>query len=81
MPDPGHDQGHHGEGQADDRQPGYELAVDDVVAMDRLGDQPGQSAPRPLTADRVERVSDPEHREQERHDLDERERDRVGSAP
>ena len=51
-PEPGDDHDDREQDQADDRQAGGELAVDDVVAVDRLGEQPRQ---RPLGALAVDR--------------------------
>ena len=47
---------------ADDREPGRELAVDHVVAVDRLRQQPRQRALGPLAVDRVEREREAEQR-------------------
>ena len=49
--------------------PGRELAVDDVVAVDRLGEEARQRALGPLAVDRVEGEGEPEQR---RDDGDER---------
>ena len=57
-----------GQDEPDDRQPGGELAVDDVVAVDRLGQQARQ---RPLGALAVDRVEGEGETQQRRHDPDE----------
>ena len=48
--------------EADDRQTGRELAVDHVVAVDRLRQQARQRPLGPLAIDRVERERQPEER-------------------
>ena len=57
--------------------PADELAVDDLVAMDRLGDQPRERALGPLAVDRVEAERDPEQRAEDAEELEER-RDALG---
>ncbi len=52
----------------DDRHPGRELAVDDVIAVDRLGEQSRQRPLGSLAVDGVEGEGDPEQR---RHHPDE----------
>ena len=48
--------------------PGRELAVDDVVAVDRLGEQPGQRALAALAVDAVEPERDPDERDEQRRE-------------
>ena len=48
--------------EADDRQAGRELAVDHVVAVDRLGQQARQRSLGPLAVDGVEGERQPEER-------------------
>ena len=50
------------EDERDDREAGRELAVDHVVAVDRLGQQPRQRPLGPLAVDRVEREREAEQR-------------------
>ena len=50
------------EDERDDREPGRELAVDHVVAVDRLREQPRQRPLGPLAVDRVEREGEAEQR-------------------
>ena len=60
------------EDQADDREAGRELAVDDVIAVDRLGQQARQRPLGALTVDGVEREGEAE----QRGDVGEEARDR-----
>ena len=53
-PEPGDEQHHRDQDDADDREAGGELAVDDVVAVDGLGEEARQRALRALAVDRVE---------------------------
>ena len=48
--------------EPDDREAGHELAVHDVVAVDRLRQEPRQRPLRALAVDRVERERQPEQR-------------------
>ena len=57
------------EHERDDRQPGGELAVDHVVAVDRLRQEPRQRALGPLAVDRVEGEGEPEQRRDEAEEL------------
>ena len=69
------------EDDADDRQSGGELAVDDVVAVDRLGEEAGQRPAGPLAVHRVEREGDPEQRRDDPEEpRDRRQRDLVGDV-
>ena len=67
--------------------PADELAVDDLVAVDRLGDQAGQRALGALAVDRVEAEGDPEQRAEDAEELVERrhalgrEREQVAGRP
>ena len=53
-------------------EPGDELAVDDLVTVDRLGDQPWQRALGALAVDRVEPEGDAEQRTEDAEELVER---------
>ena len=52
--------------ESDDRHPGRELAVDDVVAVDRLGQEARQGPLRSLAVDGVEREREAEQRRDDR---------------
>ena len=70
--------GPHDDDHRDDGETGRELAVDDVVAVDRLRQEPRQRAVRPLAVDRVERERETEQRPDERQEPDHgRQRDLV----
>ena len=60
------------EHQRDDREPGDELAVDDVVAVDRLGEQPRQRPLGALGVDPVEPERDADERDEQRRERDHR---------
>ena len=70
----------HDQRDGDDRQAGRELAVDDVVAMDRLREQAREGALVALAVDGVEREPDAEQRRGDRDeqvDAEERRRPRA----
>ena len=74
----GDDQHQGGQHDADNGEPGDELAVDHIVTMDGLGDETRQRALRSLPTDSVETERDPEDRRQKPDEGEERERHRVG---
>ena len=65
MPTPATSDDDRGQDERDDRQPGDELAVDDVVAVDGLRHQPRQRPLGPLRADGVEAERDAQQRPEE----------------
>ena len=67
--------------QADDRQPGGELAVDHVVAVDRLGEQPRQRALGALAVDRIEGEGEAEQRRDDRRRTSRRAGSWISSEP
>ena len=65
--------GHHGQDRPDRERrwprPGHELAVDHVVAVDRLGDEARERPLRALAVDGVEAECDAEQRAEEGDEL------------
>ena len=73
------DQQHHGgEHDGDHGQPGDELPIDHVIAVDRLRNESGERSLRPFAVHRIESESDPEQRREEPDEEVERKRDGVG---
>src|SRR5579884_4364232 len=65
----------------DDDQAGEELAVDDVIPVDRLRKQPAECSASLLTVDGVEAEGDAQQRAQEGHERHERDRAAAREQP
>ena len=74
------DGGDRHEGHRDDAEPGDELPVDDVVAVDRLGQQTGQRPAGSFAVDGIEAEGDADQRDEEADEAVER-RELGGGGP